>query len=137
MLQVLIEHRGELPPKVVGFKLLETDPMAQQIEDIVRDIARHNVERACLVRGYYCGVGRKAVERRTVTEGLVARAATSSLPPKQAASFFRGRNLCGRRCVEFSWGSPWLPKSHARPWMLTCVATITILIPSCVYLAYR
>lgn len=73
MLQVLIEHRGELPPKVVGFKPLETDPLAQQIEDIVRDIARHNVERACILRGYYCGLGRKAVERREVSESMVRR----------------------------------------------------------------
>ncbi|CAN7391796.1 hypothetical protein LJR143_002200 [Pseudoxanthomonas sp. LjRoot143] len=74
MLQVLIEHRGELPPKVTGFKPLETDPLAQQIEDIVRDIAKHSVERACILRGYYCGMGRKGVERREVTEGLVRRA---------------------------------------------------------------
>lgn len=73
MLQVLIEHRGELPPKVVGFKPLETDPLAQQIEDIVRDIARHNVERACVLRGYYCGAGRKAVERLEVTQNMIRR----------------------------------------------------------------
>lgn len=74
MLQVLIEHRGELPPKVMGFKSLETDPLAQQIEDIVRDIAKHSVERACILRGYYCGLGRKGVERREVTEVFVRRA---------------------------------------------------------------
>lgn len=73
MLQVLIEHRGELPPKVVGFKPLETDPLAQQIEDIVRDIARHNVERACVLRGFYCGMGRKGIERLEVTQNMVRR----------------------------------------------------------------
>lgn len=73
MLQVLIEHRGELPPKAVGFKPLETDPLAQQIEDIVRDIARYNLERACVLRGFYCGMGRKAVERLAVTQGMIRR----------------------------------------------------------------
>jgi hypothetical protein len=73
MLQVLIEHQGELPPKVVGFKPLEIDPLAQRIEDIVRGIARHNVERACVLRGYYCGMGRKAVERLKVTQSMVRR----------------------------------------------------------------
>ena len=73
MLQVLIEHKGELPPKAIGFKPLETDPMAQQIEDIVRDIARHNVERACILRGFYCGMGRKGVERLEVTRGMIRR----------------------------------------------------------------
>lgn len=73
MLQVLIEHKGELPPKVVGFKPLETDPLAQQIEDIVREIARHNVERACILRGFYCGMGRKAVERLDVSQNMIRR----------------------------------------------------------------
>jgi len=73
MLQVLIEHKGELPPKTIGFKPLETDPMAQQIEDIVRDIAKHNVERACILRSFYCGIGRKGVERLEVANGMVRR----------------------------------------------------------------
>ncbi|MFC4728814.1 hypothetical protein [Coralloluteibacterium thermophilus] len=63
MLQVLIEHRGEMPPKVVGFKPLETPPLEQQIEDIVADVARTNVAMACALRGYYCGTGRRKVER--------------------------------------------------------------------------
>jgi len=75
MLQVLIEHKGDLPPKATGFKPLETDPLAQQIEDIVRDIARHNLERACVLRGFYCGLGRKGVERLEVTQNMVRRAA--------------------------------------------------------------
>jgi hypothetical protein len=76
MLQVLIEHKGELPPKAIGFKPLETDPMAQQIEDIVRDIARHNVERACILRGFYCGMGRKGIERLEVTRSMIRRVIT-------------------------------------------------------------
>lgn len=63
ILQVLIEHRGEMPPRVVGFKPLETPPLAQQIEDIVADIARDDPVMAAVLRGYYCGVGRRKVER--------------------------------------------------------------------------
>ncbi|WP_396615463.1 hypothetical protein ACHZ97_14395 [Lysobacter soli] len=63
MLQVLVEHRGEMPPKVVGFKPMETPPMPQQIEDIVCEIARYNLSRAVVLRAYYCGRGRRGVER--------------------------------------------------------------------------
>lgn len=73
MLQVLIEHKGEMPPRVTGFKPMETPLLEQQIEDIVADIARVNVERACVLRGYYCGMGRKAFERREVTEAMLRR----------------------------------------------------------------
>lgn len=74
LLQVLVEHKGEMPPRPVGFKPLETPALAQQIEDIVCDIARYNVERACILRGFYCGIGRKGVERLEVTKGLIRRA---------------------------------------------------------------
>ncbi|GGD57948.1 hypothetical protein [Pseudoxanthomonas indica] len=93
MLQVLIEHKGELPPKVVGFKPLETDPMAQQIEDIVRDIARHNVERACILRGYYCGMGRKAIERREVAESMIRRVLDQSTYRLSRPRFFAEEEL--------------------------------------------
>ena len=63
MLQILIDHRGEMPAKAVGFKPLETSALEQQIEDIVSRIARENVAMACALRGYYCGSGRKKVER--------------------------------------------------------------------------
>lgn len=73
MLQVLIEHRGEMPPRVTGFKPMETDTRAQRIEDIIADLARWNVERACIMRAFYCGMGRKGFERREVAEGMVRR----------------------------------------------------------------
>lgn len=63
MLQVLIEHKGEIPPPNVGFKPLEVDLQAQQIEDIVADIARDEPRLACVMRAYYCGSGRRKVER--------------------------------------------------------------------------
>lgn len=63
MLQVLIEHKGEMPARAVGFKPLETDREAQEIEDIVCDIARDQMRIAQVLRAYYCGSGRRKVER--------------------------------------------------------------------------
>ena len=63
VLQTLIEHRGEMPPPNVGFRPLETDLRAQRIEDIVTDIARSNLAMAVCLRAYYCGQGRRKVER--------------------------------------------------------------------------
>lgn len=63
MLQVLIEHKGEMPPRPTGFKPLEIPPLEMQIEDIVADIAREQVYIAWVLRAYYCGTGRRAVER--------------------------------------------------------------------------
>lgn len=71
MLAVLIEHRGEMPPRVTGFKPLEIPPDEQQIEDIVADIARVDVVRATVLRAYYCGRGRRGEERlQTANEML-------------------------------------------------------------------
>lgn len=63
LLQVLIDHRGEMPPPNVGYKPLETDMRAQRIEDIVTAIARDSASMACVLRAYYCGMGRRKVER--------------------------------------------------------------------------
>ncbi|WP_369916520.1 hypothetical protein AB8810_11035 [Xanthomonas sp. NCPPB 3005] len=63
MLQVLIDHRGEMPPPNVGYKPLECDSRAQRIEDLVCEIARGGVSMACVLRAYFCARGRKKVER--------------------------------------------------------------------------
>jgi hypothetical protein len=63
MLQVLIEHRGEMPGRVQGFKPLEVSQDALQIEMIVADIAREQKRLACVLRAAYCGSGRRKVER--------------------------------------------------------------------------
>ncbi len=63
MIHVLIEHRGEMPPTNVGYKPLETDLRAQRIEDIVADISRSHKSMAICLRAYYCGSGRRKVER--------------------------------------------------------------------------
>jgi hypothetical protein len=72
MLQVLIEHKGEMPGKAQGYKPLEVDLAAQQIEDIVADIARDEPRLACVLRAYFCGRGRRKVERRETALLLIA-----------------------------------------------------------------
>jgi hypothetical protein len=63
MLQVLIDHKGEMPPRPTGFKPLEVSLMALQIERLVSEIARDQVLLACALRAHYCGSGRRKVER--------------------------------------------------------------------------
>ncbi len=75
MLQVLIEHKGEMPQRPTGFKPLEIPLAAMQIEDIVCDIARAHVARACVLRAMYCGRGRFGVERYEQAKALVAKCA--------------------------------------------------------------
>ncbi|WP_349998124.1 hypothetical protein [Stenotrophomonas lacuserhaii] len=63
VLQVLIEHKGDMPGRAQGYKPMDTDASAQRVEDMVADIARSNGAMACVLRAYYCGAGRKKVER--------------------------------------------------------------------------
>ncbi|HEL4830216.1 TPA: hypothetical protein UN269_000096 [Stenotrophomonas maltophilia] len=63
VLHTLIEHKGDMPGRVKGYKPLESDSRAQLIEDIVSSIAADNVAMACALRAFYCGMGRKKVER--------------------------------------------------------------------------
>lgn len=72
MLQVLIDHKGEMPGRAQGFKPLEVDRDAQQVEDIVAEIARHNRAMAIVLRAYYCGKGRRKVERWETANLLLA-----------------------------------------------------------------
>lgn len=75
MLQVLIEHKGEMPGRATGFKPLEMDMQALQIEMIVSDMAVQG-QRAitCVLRAYYCGQGRRKVERWETANLLLANA---------------------------------------------------------------
>jgi hypothetical protein len=72
MLQVLIEHRGEMPGKTQGYKPLEVSATAHQIELMVTDIAREQPRLACVLRAYYCGSGRRKVERFETALLLIA-----------------------------------------------------------------
>ena len=71
MLQLLIEHKGEMPPRTTGFKPIEIPFKEMQIEDIVADIARRDIVTASVLRGYYCGIGRRADERRETAVRLI------------------------------------------------------------------
>lgn len=62
LLQVLIDHKG-MPGRCVGFKPLEVPLDALQVEQIVSEIAREQPGIACVLRAYYCGRGRRKIER--------------------------------------------------------------------------
>lgn len=75
MLQVLIDHRGEMPGRTTGFKPLEVDMLAMQVETIVSDIAiAGRRDLACVLRAYYCGQGRRKVERWETANLLLTNA---------------------------------------------------------------
>lgn len=74
LLHVLIEHKGELPGRAQGYKPLEISPVAEQIELIVTRLARGNRPAACCLRAYYCGSGRRKVERHETANLLLATA---------------------------------------------------------------
>lgn len=73
MLQVLIEHKGEMPPRATGFKPLSIPPEIEQIERIVSQIARDAPVLAGVLRAFYCGMGRRAVERRETAQELIGQ----------------------------------------------------------------
>lgn len=73
MLQVLIEHKGEMPPRVTGFKPLHIPPRVMEIEDIVTWIAKDALILAWVLRAYYCGSGRRGEERYALAQQLARR----------------------------------------------------------------
>lgn len=78
-LQILIEHRGEMPPRATGYKPLEVDDEALQIEQLVSIIGRESPLRATVLRAYYCGTGRRGVERLETANRMLARMGFSPL----------------------------------------------------------
>lgn len=86
MLQVLIEHKGDMPGRAQGYKPLEADSRAQMIEDIVASIAGDNVAMACALRAYYCGMGRRKVERFESAIMLMANCGQRAVSTRQYLS---------------------------------------------------
>ena len=86
VLQVLIEHKGDMPGRAQGYKPLESDSRAQMVEDIVACISRDNVAMACSLRAYYCGQGRKKVERFETAIMLMANCGHRSVSNRQYLS---------------------------------------------------
>jgi hypothetical protein len=76
LLQVLIEHRGEMPSRVTGYKSLTIPPDAMEIEDVVHDIHAVDPELAIVLRVYYCGSGKHSTDRLTTTTRLLRRSIT-------------------------------------------------------------
>ncbi|WMJ70232.1 hypothetical protein [Stenotrophomonas sp. 24(2023)] len=74
LLAVLIDNGGHMPGRGQGYKPVETDMLAQQMEDIVAAIARDTPAMACALRGYYCGRGRRKIERFETANLLLANA---------------------------------------------------------------
>ena len=74
MLQVLIEHKGEMPARPTGWKPEEVDLLAMQVEDIVREMMKAGERSAgWALRAYYCGNGRVGVERLDLYRALIGR----------------------------------------------------------------
>lgn len=90
MLQVLIDHGGEMPPRVVGFKPLEIPDTVMQVEDIVSEIAKVNLTRATVLRAYYCGAGRRGVERLEVANELLRKL---KLPTLSRRKYFQEHEM--------------------------------------------
>lgn len=73
LIAVLMEHH-EMPARAVGYKPLETDAEAQQVEDAVCEISKHAPAIGWVLRAYYCGQGRRKVERWETANMLLASA---------------------------------------------------------------
>lgn len=86
LLAVLIEHKGDMPGRAQGYKPLESDSSAQMIEDIVSNIAAHNIAMACALRGYYCGKGRRKVERFETAILLISNCGEKPISNRQYLS---------------------------------------------------
>lgn len=83
ILQVLIEHRGELPGRATGYKPLEVDRDTQFIEEIVGSMARQQLPIACVLRAYYCGRGRRKIERWETANLLLATSGHRPISQRQ------------------------------------------------------
>ncbi len=76
LLQVLIEHRGDMPSRVTGYKPLTIPPDAMEIEDVVHDIHAADPELAIVLRAYYCGTGKHSTDRLATATRLLRRSLT-------------------------------------------------------------
>ena len=79
MLQVLIEHKGEMPARATGFRPLTIPPLEMQIEDVVHDIYSDTPPLAIVLRAYYCGSGRQGFERLEIARRLLKGVDRSTL----------------------------------------------------------
>lgn len=71
VLQVLNEHRGEMPPRAQGYAPEFVDRMALEIEELVARVHAESPEIAWALRAFYCGRGRRGVERLQLCQALI------------------------------------------------------------------
>lgn len=83
MLQVLIEHRGDMPGRTQGYKPLEVDTDNQFIEEVVSSMAKQQKAIACVLRAYYCGRGRRKIERWETANLLLATVGLQTISQRQ------------------------------------------------------
>jgi hypothetical protein len=76
LLQVLIEHRGEMPSRVTGYRPLTIPPEAMEIEDIVHELHGVEPELAIVLRVYYCASGKHSTDRLLTAARLLKRRIT-------------------------------------------------------------
>ena len=72
VLAVIMENGGQMFGQSAGYKPLEVSPDALEIESLVSDMAKHQPRQACALRAFYCGSGRKKVERYETAVMLIA-----------------------------------------------------------------
>lgn len=74
MLQILVEHKGEMPSRPTGWRPEEVDLTALEVERAVCALVRAGgISEACCLRAYYCGRGRVRVERLATARMLLRR----------------------------------------------------------------
>lgn len=79
MLQVLIDHKGEMPAKATGYKPLEINLQHLAVEYAVLAIARTDPTTAWVLRAYYCTQGRRRFERYEAANAMLAKAGLHTL----------------------------------------------------------
>lgn len=74
ILQVMVEHDGEVPGRVTGFKPLYISPNAQMVEDCMLELWRAKCKPLVLcMRARWCGWGRVGVERYELAQALISQ----------------------------------------------------------------
>lgn len=74
MIAVLMEHKGEMPRNSEGFKPMYIPEEAEQVELAVTALFKVAPVHAIVLRGYYCGQGRRNFERLEQTNLMLQKA---------------------------------------------------------------
>lgn len=95
ILSVLMEHHG-MPGRAQGYKPIGTDLLALEVEYIVSDLSKVNRPCANTLRAYYCGRGRRTVERFETANLLI----TSMGDPMVSLRQYHLLRLAGESFVQ-------------------------------------